>query len=83
MQPKMLFFCELAQGLTQRRIYRLVKRAKFTNNHIGLKGCRVLIASKQAFKHVGEIDDMLFEVAFVVWAKMVIADNGQDGGQGR
>jgi hypothetical protein len=45
-----------------------------------LKGCRVLIASKQAFKNVGEIDDMLFEAAFVVWAKMVIADNGQDGG---
>ena len=64
MQPKMLFFCELAQGLTQRRVDRLVKRAEVINTHIG------------------KIDNMLFEAASVVWAKMVIADNRQDGGQG-
>ena len=82
MQPKMLFFCELAQGLTQRRVDRLVKRAEVINTHIGLIGGRALIARELAFKNVGKIDNMLFEAASVVWAKMVIADNRQDGGQG-
>ena len=82
MQPEMLFLCELAQGLTQRRVDRLIERTKLRNNNIGLISRTAFITGQQALKNIGKLDDMLFEAAPVVRAKMMIANNRQDWGQG-
>jgi hypothetical protein len=81
--PEVRIFSDLAQGIAERRIDLPVQGDELFHHRPRGPGGNVAIGRQQPFKGIGEIDNMLFAGAPVVRAKMVIANKGDDGLEGR
>lgn len=80
--PEVRIFSDLAQHIAQRRIDLPVQGDElFHHRPCGPAG-HVTPGRQQPFKGIGEIDNMLFAATPVVRAKMVIANEGDNGQKG-
>lgn len=81
--PEVRIFSDLAQDIAERRI-DLPMQSDELFHHRPRGPCgNVAIGRQQPFKGISEIDNVLFAGAPVVRAKMVIANKGNDGLEGR
>ena len=80
--PEARIFSDLAQGIAEQRIDLPVQGDELLHHcPRGPRG-HAAIRRQQPFKGIGEIDNMLFAATPVVRAKMVIANEGDNGQKG-
>ncbi len=81
--PEVRIFSNLAQDMRRAADRSPDAKRRTVPPHARVAGGNVAIGRQQPFKGISEIDNVLFAGAPVVRAKMVIANKGNDGLEGR